>query len=100
MKSISLRMPVETVAYVYIDRDILAELGLEDHIDAFDKSDLPTLLKEGDLFYALAEYVEKQVNVSLLATDFYFEEATTQMFFNFKEDCVENFTEDCVEEVA
>ena len=78
MKSISLRMPVETVAYVHIDRDILAELGLEDHIDAFDKSDLSTLLKERELFHALSDYVEKQVNVSLLATDFYFEESTTQ----------------------
>ena len=88
MKSISLRVPVETVAHVYIDRDILAECGLEDHIDAFDKSDLSTLLKERGLFHALSDYVEKQVNVSLLATDFYFEESTTQMFFNFTEDCV------------
>ena len=88
MKTINLRVPVEVVADVDIDRKILAELGLEDHIDTFEKSDVSSLLEDRELFHALTDIIEARVNERLGTTDLYFEEARTEWFFNFTEDYV------------
>ena len=88
MKTINVRVPVEVVADIDIDREILAELGLEHHIDNFEKSDVSSLLEDRELLHALTDILEARVNERLGETDVFFEEAKTQLFFNFTEDYV------------
>jgi hypothetical protein len=88
MKTISVTVPFDVTTQVIIDRNVLTDLGLEDHIDTLERKDLYSLHCEGPLFLALTTLIETEVRERLSASDFVFEADLSNSFWFLKEDHV------------